>query len=65
MRRLQWILHGEKDSLNALDEMKLVPLRLSAAPSRAEAGKPHRVITKSPPAPSSMATHPGSATHTC
>lgn len=33
MRKLQWILHGEKDSLNALGEMKLVPLTLSE-PSR-------------------------------
>lgn len=34
MRKLQWILHGEKDSLNALGEMKLVPLTLSEPLSR-------------------------------
>ena len=34
MRKLQWILHGEKDSLNALGEMKLVLLTLSEPSSR-------------------------------
>lgn len=34
MRKLQWILHGEKDSLNALGEMKLVPLTLSEPSSK-------------------------------
>lgn len=34
MRKLQRILHGEKDSLNALGEMKLVPLTLSEPSSR-------------------------------
>lgn len=40
MRKLQWILHGEKDSLNALGEMKLVPLTLSEPPSRRGAWHP-------------------------
>lgn len=34
MRKLQWILHGEKDSLNALGEMKSVPLTVSEPSSR-------------------------------
>jgi len=34
MRKLQWILHGEKDSLTALGEMKLVPLMLSEPSSK-------------------------------
>lgn len=40
MRKLQWILHGEKDSLNALGETKLVPLMLSELSSRRRGRSP-------------------------
>lgn len=54
MRKLQWILHGEKDSLNALGEMKLVPLKLSEPPSRR--GDWHPPITCKNQIPSSCSS---------
>lgn len=40
MRKPRWILHGEKDSLNALGEMKLVPLMLSEPSSKRDQSLP-------------------------